>query len=199
MRLIFDKGEFKLIGDHILCLFVPSRIPALPDTYGDIQPGGLEDWPRSSVDLLVEEGRRRLDAVNAEFAAIQTRCQYVLATSLAAAGALVGLLDHIVDGPVAFLAWAVGMGALVVALLVAFASFAATARLGSVDPVLFSREDGRDELEVARSLARAYAKAVRRSTTAVHARFTLYRDAIWFLVAGIALSMLAWILGAPGV
>lgn len=198
MRLIVDRGEVKLVGAHVLSLFVPSRLPELPDTYGDLKPGDLETWSRGSLDLLVAEGRRRLDAVNAQFEAIRNRSQYLLATSLAAAGALVGLVGEIVDSLALFLVWSLGAVLLVTSVLVSFATFASTVRLGSVDPVLLSLEDGKDENEVARSLARAYTKAVRVSTTAVHVRFTLYRDAIWLLIAGIAVGTLGWTLRFVG-
>lgn len=198
MRLILDRGELKLIGSHVLSLFVPGLLPAQPDTYRDIAPGDLETWSPGSLDLLLEEGRRRLDAVNAQFEAIRNRSQYLLATSLAAAGVFGGLVREIVDSLGLFLLWFLGLVLLVACVLVSFAAFAATVQLGTVDPVLLSRQEGKDETAVARSLARAYAEAVRVSTTAVHVRFTLYRDAVWLFVAGVAVGTLAWTLRFVG-
>jgi hypothetical protein len=192
MGLIFDRGEIKLILEHIASLFLPGKKPTIPETYGPRSPGSLDGWSRDAVNLLLEEGRRSLDSVNTRFEALRNRAQYLLAASVASLSFLVGLVDHFLENIWTFLLWAFAAILILIALLISFAAFASTAQLGSVDPVLFSDLDVRDHDEAASSLARAYVKAFKRSTNAVHVRFTLYRDAIWFLVSGIALGALTW-------
>lgn len=193
--MIFDKAELRLIAEHIASLFQPGRHPTMPATYGTLEVGDLNDWELPTVDLLVEEGRRTLDAINGRFENLRNRSQYLVGVLLGTITAAVGMLDLIIEGPAAFLVWALGITSFGLALIIAFAAFAATAELGSVDPVLFSREKPDNHLDAARSLARAYTKAVMRTTTALHVRFTLYRDAAWFFVVGVVFIAAAWGLG----
>lgn len=192
MALIFDRGEVKLIGDHIMSLFAPSRMPDVPDTYAGLEASDLRDWSRDSLSLLIEEGRRRLDAANARFESIRDRSQYVMAASLATTGIVVGFVEQAVEHLAFFLVWSLIVALVLLSFVVAFAAFASTARLGSVDPVLFSRQSEDSDVERIRSLARAYVSAVRLSTSAVNVRFTLYRDSIWLLVAGVVVAITAW-------
>lgn len=198
MRLIFDRGELKLIRAHVAALVVPARAPTIPDTYDGIEVGELKDWSSGAVTLLLEEGRLHLSAMNSRFEAIRDRSQYVMGVSIAAIGLLSARLDYIIVGVWAFLVWALAITLLLIALVIGFATFAATAELGHVDLVLLSRQPARRDIETARSLARAYTEGVKRSTNVVNVRFTLYRDSIWFLVFGVAVGTLAFGLASFG-
>lgn len=192
MGLIFDKGETRLIADHVASL-IPSRTPTVPDAYKNLPAGDLDGWPREAIHLLLDEGRRSLDGVNARFERLRDRAQYLLGIAVASLGAQISLTHLMLDNIGVFLLWAVAVVLVGAALVVSFAAFAATAELGSVDPVLFSREQPPSGTEAAASLARAYAKAFQRSSNTVLARFTLYRDATWLLVLGVLIAIVAWV------
>lgn len=193
MSFILDRGEARLVADHVVALLRPDRTPEVPSTYGEIEPGDLSQWPSDSLELLIDQSRIHLDMVNSRFEQVRTRGQYFLGLNLAATGLSGAAAERAISGPITFVVWLVGMLALLAALLVSLAVVASTGRLGNVDAVLLSRATTTDPLELHRSVARAHTRAVAQSTDTFHVRFTLLRDAIWLLVVGVLLHVTAWL------
>ena len=196
-RLSRINPELRLIWTHFVALFVPGRMPWVPEVYEGTEAKDLRSWSRPSLVLLLDEARSHLEALNSQFESVRHRSQYLVATSLALSGAIVGLRTHLTRGPLNHVLWILALVISTLALLLSFTAFASTAQLGSVDPVLFSLEDGRREDVARRSLARAYVKAIKRTTASYNARYTLYRDAIWLLVVAAIAATIAWFVQGP--
>jgi hypothetical protein len=189
--VLVDRGEVRLYFDHVLALVVPGHRPKVPDIYG-IEPGVLDEWSDSDLDLMLDEGRRELDASTALLNDLRSRGQVLFTILLAFVGFAVGgrVLATVRGSTPFFVAWYIGLAFTGVGLLGAAAVFATTAAMGSVDAVLLSREPP-DDLK--RVIASAYPKAVKQSKLTNMARFTVLRDATWFGVLGVLIVLGAWI------
>lgn len=188
---LFGTRQFRLYFSHVLALFAPDHRPEIPDSYG-IDAGTLEDWEDSDLQLMIDEGRRQLAALDDRLEHLRARGQGLFTLMLAFLAFAVGarFLADVASSKVAFALWYVGLALAILGLLGAAAVFATTAVMGSVDAVLLSHERPTDG--IAGSLARAYPKAVKQSRLAVMARFTVMRDATWFSVLGAVLVAVAW-------
>ena len=189
---LFDRSEAVLYLEHLLALFKPNFRPSIPDTYG-VDPGDLHDWPDADLPVLIEEGRRKLDALDERHEQIRSRGQTLFTVMLGFLAVAVGtrFLSTVADSTVAFVVWYAGLAIGAVGLLGAAAVFATTAEMGAIDTVLLSRED--PAAGITRSLAQGYPKAVKKSMLSVMARFTVLRDATWFSILGAVLVTGAWV------
>jgi hypothetical protein len=189
---LFDKGEFTLYLEHLFALVKPHHRPTTTDTYG-VDVGDIADWSPADMSLLIEEGRRQLDALDESLERIRSRGQALFTVMLGFFAVAVGttFLSSVAGSIGAFVVWYLGLAIGIVGLLGAAAVFATTAEMGSVDTVLLSREDPTSG--VSRSVALAYPKAVKRSMLTVMSRFTVLRDATWFSIIGALLVGAAWV------
>jgi hypothetical protein len=189
--LLVDRGEVRLYFDHVLALIVPGHRPKVPDNYG-VEPGVLEEWSDSDLDLMLNEGRRELDASTALLNDLRSRGQVLFTILLAFVGFAVGgrVLTTVRGSTPFFAFWYLGLVLTGIGLLGAAAVFATTAEMGSVDAELLSREP---PTGLKRGLAAAYPQAVKRSKLTTMARFTVLRDATWFGVLGVLTVLGAWI------
>lgn len=187
---LFDRGELSLYFKHILSLMAPGTTISIPSTYGEIAPGVLDAWSDEDIEVMVEEGRRQLDSLNINFEQVRSRGQHIFTVVLAGLGVASAGATVVIDDLPVFIAWAAGIGFLLVSLLGAAAVFAATAQLGSVDAVLMSNGP---VSQVRRILAAAYLRAIMTSADAVRLRFSMLRDSIWFFTVGVIIEVSVWV------
>jgi hypothetical protein len=191
MKRPFDKNEIPLYFGTVLQLLWPGYIAPTPDTYGKLKPTDLEGWGDDQLLLILEEGRRQLAEFNDRFDGLRVRAQWLFTTILALLVFVSGQLEHLTNRHwTFFVAWFLGAILLVVALLGSAAVFLATAQLGSVDTVKLSAENPAEDLVAL--LARSYPKMVVISANTCRARFTILRDALWFLVLGVLVELVTW-------
>ena len=187
---LFDRGEMRLYFEHVLALVRPGHRPVVPDVYG-VSPGTLESWNDLDLDLMLEEGRRELDAAASTLNDLRARGQTLFTILLAFVGFSVGgqFISSVDKSILGYVLWYVGLVVTVVGLVGAAAVYATTAEMGSVDAVLLSREPSAG---IKRIVACAYPHAVKRSKVTTMARFTVLRDATWFGVIGALLVLASW-------
>jgi hypothetical protein len=189
--MIFDNGELRLYAQFVMALLVPGRCPPVPDLYG-IDPGSLDEWADEHLDLIIDEGRRELDAAAGALSELRSRGQVLFTVLLALIAFAVGgrVLGSVKGSAIFFAIWWIGIVVTSIGALGAAAVFAVTAQMGAVDTVRLSLESA---AEVKRSIAIAYPKAVKQSKITNMARFTVLRDATWFAVLGTILVLGAWV------
>jgi hypothetical protein len=192
VTLGFDSGELKLYARHVMGLIRPAHRVKLVDTYGSVQPGDVTTWTDAQVQVLAQEGRRQLDSLTADFERIRERGKYIFTTALALITGAVGLTARISGRSSAIsLPWYFGLLLLTVGFLGATSVFVLTAELGTIDTVLLSYMSPVEDFD--RSIAVAYAKAVRHTANARNNRFTVLRDSVWFTVIGAVIELAVWL------
>jgi hypothetical protein len=87
------------------------------------QVGVMDGWSDDSLRLLVDEGRRQVDAQASRFQEVQARAQVLLTVALVALGFVTGLLPHIsnaqsIQRAASSVLWAVAVFALVLAVAI---------------------------------------------------------------------------------
>lgn len=191
MKGPFDKGEMSLYFSTVRQLLWPGHIAATPNTYGTLTPTDLEGWSQDQLALMLEESRRQLEEFNSRFDDLRVRAQWLFTTILALLVFVGGQLKSLTGRHLAlYVGWYSGAVLLVVALLGAAAVFLATAQLGSVDTIKLSAENPSEDMLAV--LARSYPKMVVVSANTCRARFTILRDALWFLLLGVLVELAIW-------
>ncbi len=190
MKRPLDPDELRLYFGTIVQLIWPGHVHQVPDTYGDVHPGDLQHWPRENLQVLLAEGRRHLERANENFERLRTRAQWLFTTTLAYITLALSQSSTAAEHPGTFVLWYLGLAAAFVAALGSAAVFLATAQLGTVDSVLLSNEPPDADLD--RVLAEAYTTAARTTANLLNVRFTILRDALWFLVLGLTLQAATW-------
>ena len=187
----FDKGEVSLYFGTVLQLLWPGYVHPTPNTYGELDPTGLDGWSSANLELMLHEGRQQLAGFNTRIDDLRVRAQWLFTTILALLVFVGGQLQSFAGRHlVLYLGWYLGAVLLLVALLGSAAVFLATAETGSVDSVKLTAENPAQDLLAV--LARSYPKAVIVSANTARTRFTILRDALWFLVLGIVVELATW-------
>lgn len=183
---LFDRGELALYFRHIWSVVAPTSDLQPPSTYGDLVPGDLDEWDEYSLQIMIDEGRRQLDSLAAQFEQTRSRGQYLFTLGLALLVTMAAGAARYNEYFAVFVIWFIGYLLLVVAVLGAAAIVAAPGQLGGIDAVLLSRTSA--ETDISRVLATAYSRAVIISADSVRVRHSLLRDSIWFLVVGLIVT-----------
>lgn len=183
MKATWKKRDLRLTAAFILALLFGGSVePALVNPN---QPGELDNRSDDSLRLIVEEGRRQVDAQTARFEHVQGRAQVVLTVSLVALGFVAGVFTAIPSAPdarqvVGWIVWSMGLVLVILSVATAAAIIAVRADFDSVDTTQVSAMDE----PLLRALAVDYSAAVRLGEITVAARVTLLRQATRFLAWG---------------
>ena len=157
--------------------------------------GDLDGWPDSDIDLLLDEGRRRLDAQAERFDRIRQTAQVVLplATALAVVvGRTAAPIHARKAGCTEFTyltVYGLSLGCLFMSVFGSAALLVVKATFGSVLPTLVSQ----GEPPVAKALARAYAEQSVIGEHTINTRLTLQWWSVLFLVAGGVIYVVLWL------
>lgn len=192
--------EARVYADHVLALLRPGREVATHEVASSkaSEVGSLEGWSEVELDLLIEEGRRTLDAQAGRFDRIRTTAQVVLPTATALLVVLGSELDGIASGPhdclnVAALAcWAVGTWLVLLGVLGSAAVLTVRSDFGMILPTLLSQET----TDIKLVTAKAYAGQAMVGEVTVATRLTVIRDAVALVAIGGSLHLILWFVRA---
>lgn len=186
----FDRGELKLYFRFVLSLLSPGNPMRPPSTYGDLKPSAIDDWSEDEVELLLVEGRRQLDSLAVGLEQIRSRGQYVFTIALALLVAVGAGGGRFVENLGLLFIWFTGATFILLAFLGAAATYAATGVVSAVDVVLLTSV--KPHTNITRDVAASYPRSVMTTADTVRMRFSLLRDAIWFLAVGALIEVVAW-------
>lgn len=179
--------EVSVYFRHVGALLLPG-VDAGEFTVHRTEPADVSEWEPDELRLLVEEGRKQLDRQRTEQERVQTRAQYLFTTAAALLAVFVSQTDHL--NSLALIGWAVGLVVLTLGLLGAAALMSVRAQFGGIDASLLSHQQPGSVLV---RLAGAYASAVRTGENTIATRITVFRDAVFLVLAGAALHAGIWL------
>jgi hypothetical protein len=190
MQASWRNRKLRLTPAFILALLFGGEVET--DDLNPNNPGAMLGWDADSFRLIVEEGRRQIDAQGERFRHVTDRAQTLLTVALVAVAFSAGDVSRWsnVDGfhrMVATLASCSGIALLLLGVGTAAAASVVSARFGAIDATRLTNEESLSY----QILAVHYAKAVRSGETTLLTRVTLFRQAVRYICWGVAISSLA--------
>ena len=169
-----------------------------PLTKNDPSAGDIESLSQDEWELVVEEGRRQLDAQADRLQHVQGRAQALLTVCLALLAVVVGGYGRIRDESGEFdcwprvVLWIVGAGLVVVGLALSAAVIAVRADFDQIDTTTLTQKPR----PLWRETAKEYANAVKRGEVTVADRVTVYRLATRYTVWGALVTFVVYLVTA---
>jgi hypothetical protein len=194
MKATWKKTDTTLTLAFILALLFGGSVkPSEP--LNKNQPQDVEAIRDDALDVIIDEGRRQIDAQAERFRHVTDRAQTLLTVSLVAvafAASIFGRLQHADGGlrVVATLLWSLGGVLLLIGVATAAATVVVRAEFDSIDATQMTHW-----MEPAiRKLAGEYSEAVILGETTVAARVTVFRQATRFVGWGVIIVAIALLL-----
>lgn len=161
------------------------------------EPGELTGHSDPELQLVVEEGRRQLDAQSARFADVQSRAQTLLTTSLIVLGFTTSLVSRLegFEGwrhRVEWLVWSIAIALDLLGVLLASAVIAVRAKFESTDTSQVTNM----ERPLLGALADDYAGAVRLGEETVADRVNAFQVATRYTVWGAIITAAVFVMTA---
>lgn len=190
MKVSWRSRKLRLTPAFILALLFGGEVET--DDLNPNIPGAMVGWDQDSFRLIVEEGRRQLDAQGERFRHVTDRAQTLLTVALVAMAFSASDVSRWsnVDGfhrIVATIASCSGIALLLLGVGTTAAASVVSARFGAIDATRLTNQ----ELVSHQTLAKHYAKAVRAGETTLLTRVTLFRQAVRYICWGVVVSSLA--------
>jgi hypothetical protein len=185
-----------IYAQHVLGLARPGR--SVPTYLAPKEfTADLSKWEEEDLKLLIEEGRRQFDAQLDSLERIRGRAQWLFSTALALAAVDAALAAKLFPHPsgwglaawlgsLAFTSWS-GLGAAAIITVNAKLVGIAAAPLSRYTPPIQTQ------------LATDYAEILDAGEQTINTRFTLYRQAVVWLILGGYATLAAFLVGRYGV
>lgn len=195
MKATWKQHDLRLTTAFLLALFFGGSVE--PSLKNPNEPGNLDGRSEASLRLIVEEGRRQVEAQTSRFQHVQARAQILLSVSLVALGFTSGILTKIRSAPTArevigWIVWSLALLLVLLAVSTAAAIIVVRADFASVDA---TRVSAMDE-PILPALAADYADVVRIGEIAVAVRVALLRQATRYLAWGSLIASVAFFVTA---
>jgi hypothetical protein len=166
-----------------------------PDRLNPNEPADLGQLTPVSLQLIVDQGRRQLDAQSERFRHVTDRAQTLLTVSLVALAFVAGIVtrisgSHGAQRVFATIGWAVGLLLVLVGIAAAAAVIVVKAEFSAVDTTQMTHWSE----PVLTQLAADHAKSVILGENTVAARVTLFRQATRFVSWGAVLAAASYLI-----
>jgi hypothetical protein len=176
----------------LTALIVGGSPPNLADNKN--RAGDLADHEEAELQLVVDEGRRQLDAQSTRFADVQGRAQTLLTISLVVLGLTAGIVSRLrsVDGwrgRVEWVLWSIAIALDLLGVLLSAAVIAVRARFETTDTMQVTSM----ARPLLKSLADDYAKSVRLGEETVADRVNAFQVATRYTVWGAVMTALVFV------
>jgi len=158
------------------------------------QAGDLTEHSEEELELVIDEGRRQLDAQRARYADVQGRAQALLAVSLVVLGLTSGLVGrlHSIDewrGRIEWAMWVLAVALDLLGVLLAAATISVRANFETTDTLQATNM----KRPLLRSLADDYAASVRAGENTVADRVNAFQVATRYTVWGAVTTALIFV------
>ncbi len=178
-------------GSHVLGILAPGREVRLHRSGSSSATGpetDLSSWAPEDLDLIIEQGRIQLARQRQDLENVRGRAQFLFTTTLAILTfAIAGLVPFIVSIGT-FMLWALGIGAVLCALVGAAGVIVANKNLGEINTAFLPLQT--ESLRPV--LAGAYANSVSLGETTLSTEITVFRDAVFMLILGTMVLGAGW-------
>jgi hypothetical protein len=184
------RSERRMYLAHLRGLWPGTRVPSFqvhPDTTGE-----TDKWGKEDLQVLIDEGRRQLDAQRDQTEQIRSRSQFLFTTAIGLAAISFAGRSTVFsaknDFPLAI--WSLGLLLATLGLLGTASVIVARKEFGSIDAALMTTTY---EPPVTPKLAAGYAQQVGRGANTVATLVTVYRDAVLLVMLGALCWGAAWL------
>lgn len=185
-------GEIRLYFAQIPGLLAGRQVPSVSVHTASTEP--MTEWKDEDLKLLLDAAIRQHERQWSQLEQIRGRAQFLFTTILVVLAFNISTLKDALDAAstVAFLFWAAGAIALILALAGAAGVVVNRKEMGSVDATLATHL----QPPVLRDLAFAYADCVGASVNTVATQLTVFRVAALLTIVGLLLTITSWLVAA---
>ena len=186
------RGYFFMATDtHLRGLWPGVRVPSF-----QVHPGPPIDiggWGSEDCQVLIDEGRRQVDAQRDQAEQIRTRSQFLFTTAIGLAVVSFAGRSSVFSGkndaPLAI--WSLGLLLTTLGLLGTASVIVARKEFGSIDAAVMTSTY---QPPVLPKLAAGYSRQVGTGANTVATLLTAYRDAVFLVMLGAICWGAAWLL-----
>lgn len=177
------RGEARMYFAHLKGVWPGCKVPSFRQ-YPD-SGSTPKAWTDDDYRLLIEEGRRQLDAQREQFEQVRSRGQFLLTTSIGlGAVALAGRSRMFSAGFVPHALWAMGFVFAVLGFLGSASVIVARKDIGSIDAAKMVDYKS----PVLSEVGKGYSRQVKTGANTAATLVTVYRDAVFLVL----LAAIAW-------
>lgn len=182
-------GEFTTYLSYVIGIVRPGRPrPVFPVHTNE--PGSLDKWSTEDLGLVIDEGRRQLDAQSGMLGDLRSRAQWLVTIAIPVIVAIASTQPTIwTGGYVVKLLWVAAITLIAYGLLGSVAIMTVRVDFGSIDTAKLSTF----ETDQKRGLASAFSRSVRTGANTNATLVTLFRQSVFWFVIGGACGLVAWI------
>ncbi|MFZ2057319.1 MAG: hypothetical protein WAV54_07920 [Acidimicrobiales bacterium] len=184
------RTELRLYMAHLRGIWPGAKVPVFAVHPG--KTGDITTWETEDCQVLVDEGRRQLDAQRDQTEQIRGRAQFLFTTCLGLAAVSIAGRSTVFAGrsivPLAI--WSLGLFLTALGTLGAASVIVARKDFGSIDAAVLTTDY---ETPVLPKVAAGYSRQVSTGANTVATLVTVYRDAVLFVLLGATCWGIAWI------
>lgn len=184
------RSELRMYLAHLRGIWPGARVPVYEVHPG--APGDIATWETDDCQVLVDEGRRQLDAQRDQTEQIRGRSQFLFTTSLGLAAISFAGRSTVFaaknDAPLGI--WSLGLLFTTLGLLGATSVIVARKEFGSIDTAVMTTAY---QPPVLPKLAAGYSRQVSKGANTMTTLLTVYRDAVLLIVLGAICWGAAWL------
>lgn len=175
---------------YVVLLFRPGTEAQIVES-ARMQPGDMAAWSDDELQIMVDEGRREVDALDRQLTEIRARAQAVLTVAIALVAVLAGIAGTAHERCGSFALWGMGVAGVVLSALGSASIITVQAKMETVHTAVLSTYPP----PILNALAKDYAAMTRQGQNTVATRLTLLWLAVLTLLVGGALGFASWITG----
>lgn len=189
----YMTSEWGVYIRHCVALVIPTSIPkTVPARH--YSAGDIGAWPDSSLELLIQEGRRQNDLQRSSLHHLQSRSQFIFTTGIATMALVGATFSHATSDSLVLGLWSVAILVLLLGMLGSAANLGAREGLRQVDVTDLSRKNASD----LKMLATEYLKVVKEGSDTAATRYILYRKSALLQLPGSLILLTIWIIMLAG-
>ncbi len=176
---------------HLRGLWPGAKVPSFQVHPGN--PGDISQWGNDDFQVLIEEGRRQLDAQRDQAEQIRGRAQFLFTTAIGLAAVSFAGRETVfaAKGDVPLAIWSLGLLLTTLGLLGTASAIVARKEFGSIDAAIMTTQY---QSPVPPKLAAGYSRQVGLGANTVATLLTVYRDAVLLVMLGAICWGAAWLI-----
>lgn len=184
------RSEQRMYLAHLRGLWPGAKVPSFQVHPGS--PGEIDKWDSEDCQVLVEEGRRQLDAQRDQTEQIRARSQFLFTTAIGLAAVSFAGRSTVFSGKsdVPLAIWSLGLLLTTLGLLGTASVIVARKEFGSIDTAVMTTAY---QPPVLPKLAAGYSRQIEKGANTVATLLTVYRDAVLLVMLGAICWGAAWL------
>ena len=184
----YSKSDWGVYIRHCIALLFPTKVPETVPARR-YHAGDTSKWPESSLDLLIQEGRRQNDLQRNSLHHLQLRSQFIFTTGIATLALVGATVIYARSNTLILGFWSAAILLLMMGMLGSAANLGAREGLRQVDFTELTRKTPAD----LHSLAAEYVRVIKDGGDTAGTRYILYRKSALLQLPGSLTLLAIWI------